>query len=192
VPNVEGLKPYIPSPFDSPWPVKGKIYFKECWRRKFCLEETLTHCSQFASLQKRAYVSIFLSCIWITHNNRMFHVIVVIFCGSAIMNIRMTCPFSGYNSLESADTLRLSRNAINDSDSNTVQYAQTSMQQIFCVYVSLSYFRSKILQLIFITYLDPQVSFQADSCRGHATVWALIKSVCDKRSISILTQHENC
>lgn len=35
-------------------------------------------------------------------------------------------------------------------------------------------FRSQISQLIFITYLDPQVSFQADLWRGHASVSRLI------------------
>jgi hypothetical protein len=86
------------------------------------------------------------------------------------MAIRTTCPFSGYNTLKSADTFSLSRNTINVTDSNTVQYAQTFIQEIFCVCVFVSFFRSKVLELIFITYLDPQVSFQADLWRGHATL----------------------
>lgn len=56
---------------------------------------------------------------------------------------------------------------------------------------SYHFFRSKILELIFISYLGPQVSFQADLWRGHATVLGLTRSVCDKRSISIWTQYEN-
>lgn len=48
-------------------------------------------------------------------------------------------------------------------------------------------FRSEISRLIFITYLDPQVSFQADLWRGHAHVSRLIWSVWDKRSITVRT-----
>jgi hypothetical protein len=110
--------------------------------------------------------------------------------GSVIMDIR-TRPLSGNSTLKSADTFRLSRSAINDTDSKTVQYAQHLLHKLFCVCVFVSVFRSMILELIFITYLDPNVTFQADLWRCHAPVWGLTTSVCDRHSISIWTQNEN-
>jgi len=47
-----------------------------------------------------------------------------------------------------------------------------------------------ILELIFITYLDPHVAFQADLRLGHAPVGGLTTSVCDRHTISIWTQYE--
>jgi len=57
--------------------------------------------------------------------------------------------------------------------------------------VFVSIFRSKILELIFITYLDPHVAFQADLWRGHAPVGGLTTSVYDRHSISTSTQYGN-
>ena len=87
------------------------------------------------------------------------------------MDMRTTCPISRHSTMKTADTFRLSRNAINNTDTNKLQYVQTFIQLFFSVYAcSYHFFRSKILQLIFITYLDPHVVFQADLWRGHASV----------------------
>jgi len=48
-------------------------------------------------------------------------------------------------------------------------YRHLYNKSFLCMRVRIN-FRSKILELIFITYLDPHVAFQADLWRGHAPV----------------------